>query len=116
MQNLMVPEFQDAWYLLGIAIVSSVFNYVLGEELFFRGILLPKMEGAFGKWDWVVNSLLFGIYHLHKIIYIPVIIISTIFYSLLNKRYRSFYPAVIVHGVEAIPMFAFILLFLLGVM
>ncbi len=114
-ESLMAPEFQDAWYLLGIAVISSIFNYLLGEELFFRGILLPKMEGAFGQWDWVINGILFSTYHLHKFAEIPIFIFGSIFYSLLNKRYKSFYPGLIIHGVEAIPLFLFILLFVSGV-
>ncbi|MBN1306015.1 MAG: hypothetical protein JXA13_16380 [Anaerolineales bacterium] len=33
-------------------------NTVLGEELLFRGLLLPRMQGVFGKWDWLANGLL----------------------------------------------------------
>jgi hypothetical protein len=32
--------------------VLWVFNTVLGEEL-FRGFLLPRMNGAFGRGDWL---------------------------------------------------------------
>lgn len=114
-EELMAPEFRGAWYLLGIAIVSSIFNYLLGEELFFRGILLPKMEGAFGKWDWAMNGVLFATYHLHKFGEIPLFIVSAIFFGFLNKRYKSFYPALIIHGVEGIFLFVFIFLFLFNV-
>lgn len=39
------------WWLLGVLAVMIVFNYLLGEELIFRGILLPKMNGVFRKWN-----------------------------------------------------------------
>ncbi|MBW7473922.1 CPBP family intramembrane metalloprotease [Paenibacillus oenotherae] len=103
-ENLATPEFVGAWYLLGIALVSCLFNYLLGEELFFRGVLLPKMRGAFGKWDWAMNGVLFAAYHLHKISEIPLFIIGSLFYGFLNVKYRSFWPAIIIHGVEAIPL------------
>ena len=38
---------------------------MLGEELLFRGLLLPRMNGVFGKRDWVANGVLFAVYHLH---------------------------------------------------
>jgi len=38
-----------AWWFFGLFVVLSVFNVFLGEELFFRGVLLPKMEGVFGR-------------------------------------------------------------------
>jgi membrane protease YdiL (CAAX protease family) len=38
------------WLLLGLIFVTFVFN-ILGEEFLFRGVLLPKMGGTFGRWD-----------------------------------------------------------------
>ena len=115
-QNLMTPEFVGAWYLLGIALVSCLFNYLLGEELFFRGVLLPQMKGAFGKWDWAVNGVLFAFYHLHKMTDIPMILVGSIFFGFLNVRYRSFWPSVIIHGVEAIPLLFAVTAVILGYM
>ena len=40
-----------AWWFLALFLVMAVFNTFLGEEFLFRGVLLPKMEGVFGKWD-----------------------------------------------------------------
>jgi hypothetical protein len=55
-----------AWDIWGLFVLNALFNTVLGEELFFRGLLLPRMAGVFGKGDWVMNGLLFGLYHLHQ--------------------------------------------------
>ena len=38
----------------------TVFNTVLGEELLFRGLLLPRMNGVFGRRDWLANGVLFA--------------------------------------------------------
>ncbi len=54
-----------AWGWFGLIVLLLVFNTVLGEELLFRGFLLPRMNGAFGRGDWVANGLLFAGYHLH---------------------------------------------------
>lgn len=89
-ENLGTPEFAGSWYLLGIALVSCLFNYLLGEELFFRGVLLPKMNGAFGKWDWAMNGVLFATYHLHKISEIPLIIVGSLFYGFLMLNTAAF--------------------------
>lgn len=113
-ENLATPEFEGAWYLLGIALVSCLFNYLLGEELFFRGVLLPQMRGAFGKWDWAMNGVLFASYHLHKISEIPLFIVGSLFYGFLNVKYRSFWPAVLIHGVEAVPLLAAVTAVVLG--
>ena len=113
-QSLATPEFRGAWYVLGIALTSSLFNYLLGEELFFRGILLPKMEGVFGRWAWAANGILFATYHVHKIECVPIFIFGSIFISYLNQKYRSFYPGLIIHGVEFIPLIVIITLFVAG--
>ncbi|CAG0951505.1 hypothetical protein ARNL5_00148 [Anaerolineae bacterium] len=54
------------WGLLGLFFALSLFNTFLGEEFLFRGVLLPKMKGVFGNWDWVANGVIFGFYHLHQ--------------------------------------------------
>jgi len=44
-----------AWGIWGLFLLNALFNTFLGEELLFRGLLLPRMAGVFGKWDWVMN-------------------------------------------------------------
>jgi membrane protease YdiL (CAAX protease family) len=102
LSQIMTPEFQGAWYILGLTLLTIPFNYFLGEEFLFRGILLPKMNGVFGKWDWFFNGLFFALYHLHKPLGIlNQILFSGIMLSYPSKRFRSNWMAVIIHGIEA---------------
>ena len=71
------------WFVLIVALM--VFNTVLGEELLFRGLLLPRMKGAFGRFDWVANGFLFALYHLHM----PWVIPST----LVGDTFALSYPS-----------------------
>src|SRR5215207_5431256 len=41
--------FSGNWGWFAVMVVIWVFNGVLGEELLFRGFLLPRMNGAFGR-------------------------------------------------------------------
>ncbi len=100
---LNTSEYKGAWWILGLFLFTSVFNYFLGEEMIYRGILLPKMKGVFGKWDWFFNGILFGLYHLHK----PQVIVSTALYfgfvfAFPSKLFQSNCMAVIIHGLEGI--------------
>jgi membrane protease YdiL (CAAX protease family) len=108
--NLVSPEFIGQWWLLGVVLINNAFNYFWGEEFLFRGVLLPKMEGVFGKWDWVMNDVLFSAYHLH----IPFAIIPNILitapYIWASKYFRSNWFGVIVHGVGGV--LGFVLVFL----
>ena len=112
--QLVTPEFQGQWWLLGIALVSCIFNYFLGEEFLFRGVLLPKMGGVFGKYDWVANAVLFGFYHLHKPWALPSIIVSNLAISWPARRFRSNWMAIVVHGAEGLIVLIMVLAVILG--
>ena len=100
LQVLADPHFQGQWWILGLTMTSLLFNYLLGEELLFHGVLLPRMAGVFGRWDWVANTVLFGLYHVHKIWAWPSMITSSFGYAWAAKRFRSLWMSVIVHGIE----------------
>jgi membrane protease YdiL (CAAX protease family) len=91
-----------------------VFNTVLGEELLFRGLLLPRMRGAFGRWDWLANGVLFGVYHLHLPWSIPANTLDTFFISLPASRYRSALIGILVHSVQTVVFTGLLLALVLG--
>jgi hypothetical protein len=113
-EQLARPEFKGQWWILGITLVSFVFNYFLAEEFLWHGVLLPKMRGVFGKYDWVANAVLFGFYHVMKPWDLPSVIVSNLTYSWPARRFRSNWMAVIVHGAEALPVLVGVLAVLLG--
>jgi len=99
-----------AWWFLGLYVVNAVFNTVLGEELLFRGVLLPKMEGVFGRWSWVANGVLFGFYHVHQPWGIVGSVISGVFlYTFPSWRFRSTWMGIIVHSAQSV-FFIFLIL------
>jgi membrane protease YdiL (CAAX protease family) len=108
------PEAQaqlvGAWWFLGLFLIMGLFNTVLGEEFLFRGVLLPKMNGVFGKWDWVANGVLMGAYHWHQPWMIPGGILSgALFFALPAKRFRSTWMAIIPHSMQIL-FFGFLIL------
>ncbi|MEC5397391.1 CPBP family intramembrane glutamic endopeptidase [Uliginosibacterium sp. H1] len=111
---LVSPAFAGRWYLLGIALCSNLFNYLLGETLLFHGVLLPKMEGVFGRRAWLANAVIFGLYHLHKPLHLVSGIISNMAYSLPAQRYRCLWLAVLIHGFEGLVVLGFTLWVVLG--
>jgi CAAX protease family protein len=95
-----------AWYAL--ILVSFVFNTVLGEELLFRGFLLPRMNGAFKRKDWLANGLLFACYHLHTPWAIPTTLLDTFIIAYPTKRYRSAWIGIAVHSGQSVFLAALI--------
>ncbi len=109
---LATPEGQarmaGAWGILALFFVSALFNTVIGEELLFRGLLLPRMNKVFGGWDWVANGLLFGLYHLHQPWgLLPVS--GLFFFALPARRFRCAWFGIIAHSGQSI-FFIFLML------
>jgi membrane protease YdiL (CAAX protease family) len=90
------------WGLYALLLLMMVFNTVLGEELLFRGLLLPRMRAAFGRGDWVANAVLFGAYHLHQPWHIPNSIASGLFMAYPTRKWRSAWLGIIVHTSQSV--------------
>jgi membrane protease YdiL (CAAX protease family) len=90
------------WVWFAILIVQFVFNTALGEELLFRGLLLPRM-GSFGRADWLANGVLFACYHLHEPWVIPqTILVDTFAEALPSRRWRSSLIGIVVHSGQTV--------------
>jgi membrane protease YdiL (CAAX protease family) len=92
-----------AWGWFALIIVMFILNTVIGEELLFRGFLLPRMNGAFGDRDWLANGLLFATYHLHVWWVIPqAALVDTFVLSYASKRYGSAWIGIVVHSAQSV--------------
>jgi membrane protease YdiL (CAAX protease family) len=102
--------FSGAWGWYVVVVVFAVFNTVLGEELLFRGLLLPRMQGVFGRRDWVANGTLFAVYHLHQPWVIPSSLVEGIFLEAYpSRRFQSAWMGIIVHSVQSVFVVIFVL-------
>lgn len=101
-------QLKGAWGVLALFSISAAFNTVLGEELLFRGLLLPRMNKAFGAWDWVANGVLFGLYHVHQ----PWGMLSLgglLFFALPTKAFRCAWFGIVAHSGQSV-FFMFLIL------
>lgn len=94
--------FHGSWGLFALCVTMFVFNTVLGEELLFRGILLPRMSDAFGRRDWVANGILHATYHLHMPWAIPTSLLDTFLVAYPSRRYRSALFGIVVHSAQTV--------------
>ena len=89
-----------AWDFLLLFVALAFFN-IFGEEFLFRGVMMPKMGGTFGRWDWVVNGVLFSAYHWHEPWGILPLIIGSVFVLALPPRlFRSTWMSIVVHAMQ----------------
>lgn len=97
------------WTWLALILTMLVFNTVLGEELLFRGYLLPRMNGVFGHGDWVANGVLFAAYHLHAPWVMLTSLADAFVLSYPTKRYRSTWIGIAVHSAQSLLIAALVL-------
>jgi membrane protease YdiL (CAAX protease family) len=116
--TVFAPEMRAQWIgnwgFLGLFLASVVFNTFLGEEFLFRGVLLPKMEGVFGKWDWVANGILFSLYHLHQPWGILAMAPSDQVIAYSGKHFRSNWFPIILHSAQSVYLLFLVLGLVLG--
>jgi membrane protease YdiL (CAAX protease family) len=107
-------QFAGAWGVLALFALNATFN-VLGEELLFRGVLLPRMNRVFGRGDWLANGVLFGAYHLHQ----PWGMLASVgtgalLYALPAKYFSSTWMSIIAHSGQSVYFLLVILGLVLG--
>ena len=89
--------FPGNWGWFGMLVAVALLAPVV-EELFFRGLLLPRMRAAFGKGDVVANGTLFTLYHVHQPWSMPATLIDGIVnQAYASRRYQSTWMGLITH-------------------
>jgi membrane protease YdiL (CAAX protease family) len=90
--------------------VLIVFLAPVVEELFFRGLLLPRMQKVCGRFDWIVNGTIFTAYHLHEPWVMPTTVLTGIFgQAYPAKRFRSIWISIVAHTLPSFLMIGIIL-------
>jgi membrane protease YdiL (CAAX protease family) len=92
------------WSFAILSFIQLFFN-IFGEELWWRGYILPRQQKAHGRWAWLVNGLLWWLWHL--IIYpwqvfalLPICLII----PYIAQRYENTWPAIIIHWQNGISL------------
>jgi hypothetical protein len=87
--DLASPELSGQWWMLALVLVACVPGIFLGEELLFRGVLLPRMSGTFGRKGWLANATLFALYQASLPLMLPFRWLATLVAVWPAWRYRS---------------------------
>jgi membrane protease YdiL (CAAX protease family) len=85
-------------FVLLYFVIGLVFN-IFGEEIYYRGYLLPRMRGVFGKWDWVANGVLFTLKHLYQRWLFPGILVGGLAFAFAAGPLGSLPLAMVYHWV-----------------
>ncbi len=79
-------------------VIGLVFN-IFGEEIYYRGYLLPRMRGAFGRWDWVANGVLFTLKHVYQRWLYPGLLVGGLCFAFAAGPLGSLPLAMVYHWV-----------------
>ena len=85
------------WDIGALYLVTFGFN-ILGEEFWWRGIILPRQELAFGRKTWLVHGLLWSVFHIFKWWDILTLVPVCLLVAFSAQRTRSNWGALIGHA------------------
>ncbi|WP_416840436.1 CPBP family intramembrane glutamic endopeptidase [Haloferax sp. DFSO52] len=79
-------------------ILAFVVN-IAGEELLWRGYLLPRQEAVFGRWAWLLNGILWA-YVVHAFMWwnFVTLLPTSLVTPYLAQRYETTWAGITVHG------------------
>ena len=91
-----------------IALFGVLFFNIIGEELWWRGVVLPRQEMAFGRWTWVIHGLMWDFFHVFKWWDLLNLLPITLGLSYLAYRYKNTTLGILIHyivnGIGLIPL------------
>ncbi len=99
------PLSSGRYYILLFWLPYWLLN-IFGEEILWRGVLLPQMEKAIGKYAWLLNGLFWAIFHIAfgwqlLLTLIPILLILP---YIVQKR-KNTWLGIIIHAAINGPSF-----------
>jgi len=93
----MEMHLKGKWWVLSLYLMGWFFN-IAGEEMWFRGFMLPRQELRHGKLAWLVNGLCFNFFHIMWKWNLIALLPGSLFLSYVSQRRNNTSVAMIVHG------------------
>jgi membrane protease YdiL (CAAX protease family) len=106
--DFMGAPLRGAWWILVYYAIVMLVSNIGGEELWWRGYVLPRQELAFGEMAWVVHGILWSAFHLfmQPTLWDTVrMAITGVALSFVAQRTKSTWPGIVGHSVGNLPFF-----------
>ena len=107
-KDFMGVPLQGAWWILiYYAVIILVFN-IGGEELWWRGYVLPRQELAFGRTAWVVHGIFWSAFHLfmQPTLWDTVrMAVTGVALAFVAQRTKSTWPGIVGHSFGNVAFF-----------
>lgn len=82
-----------------LSMLVLLFFNVIGEEFWWRGVILPRQEPVFGRWTWVVHGVLWNFFHFFKWWGLISLLPMSLGLSFVVSRSQNNTPGLIMHTV-----------------
>lgn len=87
-------------YWIFLVWLPYFFFNIAGEELMWRGYLLPRQQSAFGRWAWAVNGALWAMFHAGIGWRIAIVLLPIEFVvPYIVQRRQNTWLGLIIHGI-----------------
>lgn len=84
---------------------------IFGEELWWRGYILPRQELRHGNYTWLLHGILWAFFHVYKWWAVPFMLATTPIVPFIAQRLKNTTPGVIIHLIINGSGIAIVLLF-----
>lgn len=96
------------WGIILLLFIPLFFN-VFGEELWWRGYILPRQELAHGRWTWILHAGLWLLFHMpvypwRLLDLLPYCLVI----SFVAQRTKNTWPGIIIHWQNGMVLLAVI--------
>ena len=112
--ELMGMPLAGKWWIAIVFVLGWLMN-IAGEELWFRGYILPRQELALGKRAWIANGLMFGFTHIWQPWNLLLIFPGSLVGAYVVQRRRNTWVLVVMHAVSNLSLVILVLLNVVGI-
>ncbi|MBN2499527.1 MAG: CPBP family intramembrane metalloprotease [Anaerolineales bacterium] len=85
------------WGLVALYAVTFFFN-IVGEELWWRGYILPRQELIHGRWTWVIHGVMWCLFHVFKYWDLLSLLPVCLLIAFSAQRLKSNWAGLIAHA------------------
>jgi len=91
-----LPIFLTGGLNLPLKVITLALN-ILGEELWWRGYILPRQELGWGKITWLIHGTMWACFHLFKWYAVPFMLITCQVIPFVAQRTKNTWPGILNH-------------------
>ncbi len=110
----MGPEAVGNWGWIVLVVMLFFFN-IFGEELYWRGVLLPRQELVHGRYTWIIHGIFWNLFHLPIYPWYFIYGLSiTLSISFVAQKTGNTWAPILLHGLANLMLYAFMLMAIMG--